>query len=208
MNPAGSHLRPAARLRLAVVAAVLGTVGGALIWMLWVLPIVASVDRAEPHPLGDAIVVDLDADERAGIWAQGISANLGSLECVVVAPGGEPVAQRGAPALDWSSTLWWMTPKPGFEQTAQFTAPAAGPYEVRCADSLDIYDGAFLIAGDSFGGGSIGLGRGGGADYPIGTMLSFGAVFLPPFAVAVTIIVLIRVAASRRTRRRAEGMAA
>lgn len=202
MRPAGSGTHPATRLRVAVAAAVLGGVGGALIWVLWVLPIVASVDRAEPRPLGDAIVVELGADQRAGVWAQGVSASLGTLDCVVTAPDGGAVAQRGAPALDWSSTLWWMTPKAGFEQITQFTASTAGAHEVRCTDSLDIYDGAFLIAGDSFGGGSIGLGRGGNADYPVGTMLSFGAVFLPPFAVGVTIIVLIRLGVSRRTARR------
>ena len=207
MSPAGTRIHPATRLRSAMLAAVLGAIGGTLIWVLWVLPVVASVDRADPRPLGDAIVVELGVDERAGVWSQGVSASLGTLDCVVTGPDGASVAQRGAPALDWSSTLWWMTPKPGFVQTSQFTASAAGAYEVRCADSLDIYDGAFLIAGDSFGGGSIGLGRGGGADYPVGTMLSFGAVFLPPFAVAVSIIVLIRVAVSRRALRRAQDAA-
>ena len=207
MSPAGTRIHPATRLRSAMLAAVLGAIGGTLIWVLWVLPIVASVDRADPRPLGDAIVVELGVDERAGVWSQGVSASLGTLDCVVTGPDGASVAQRGAPALDWSSTLWWMTPKPGFVQTSQFTASAAGAYEVRCADSLGIYDGAFLIAGDSFGGGSIGLGRGGGADYPVGTMLSFGAVFLPPFAVAVSIIVLIRVAVSRRALRRAQDAA-
>ena len=179
-------------------ALVLCAVGGVLIWLLWVLPIVASVDRADPHPLSDTVAVELAASERAGVWAQGISANLGTVECSVTAPDGTRVAQHGAPALDWDDTLWWITPEPGFAQVSQFTSTEAGEYRVQCIDSLDTYEGAFLIAGDSFGGGSVGLGRGGGADYAVGTMLSFGAVFLPLFTVGLAIIVVIRAFASRR----------
>ncbi|WP_435743718.1 hypothetical protein [Microbacterium sp. PMB16] len=173
-----------------------------LIWTLWVLPIAASVDAADSRPLGATFTVELEAGERVGVWSQGISASLGTTECTVTAPDDSRVAQRGAPALDWDDTLWWMTPKRGFAQMSQVTAATTGDHRIRCEDSLDTYDGAFLVAGDSFGGGSIGLGRGGGADYAVGTMLAFGAVFLPPFAVGVTIIVLVRTASARRSARR------
>lgn len=185
------------RDRAALVAALICAVGGVLIWFLWVFPVAASVDVADAHPMGEPAVVQLDAGQRAGIWGRGIAANLGTMACTVTAPDGEGVATRSGPSLDWSDTLWWMTPKWGFEQSAQFTAADAGAYRVSCVDSLDTYDGEFLIAGDSFGGGSIGLGRNGGSDYAIGSLLAFGAVFCPPVAIMLPIIIGIRLALAK-----------
>ncbi|MCK2036271.1 hypothetical protein KZC51_08985 [Microbacterium sp. SSW1-49] len=186
------------RDRLALGAALTSVVAGALIWLLWVLPVATSVDRAAAHPLGEPAIVELDAGQRVGIWGSGISANLGTMACTVNTAEGEDVATRGGPALVWSDTLWWMTPKWGFEQSVQFTALEAGMYRVSCADSLDTYDGEFLVAGDSFGGGSVGLGRHGGSDFAVGSVLAFGAVFCPLFAVLLPIVIGIRLAISRR----------
>lgn len=186
------------RDRFALATALICAVGGVLIWVLWVFPVVASVDAADTHPMGERALVELDAGERVGVWGRGISANLGTMACTVTAPEGDGVATSSGPSLDWSDTLWWMTPKWGFEQSAQFTAADTGAYRVSCADSLDTYDGEFLIAGDSFGGGSIGLGRNGGSDYAIGSLLAFGAVFCPLVAVMLLVIVGVRLAVTRR----------
>ncbi|GGM45850.1 hypothetical protein [Microbacterium saperdae] len=186
------------RDRLALAFAPICALGGVLIWVLWVLPIAASVDAADPHPIGETTVVELETGERVGVWGRGISANLGTMACAVTAPDGEAVATRGGPSLGWSDTLWWMTPRGGFAQSAQFIAPAAGAYRVSCMDSLETYDGDFLIAGDTFGSGSIGLGRNGGNDFAIGSLLAFGAVFLPPLAVLLPAVIGIRLAVTRR----------
>lgn len=190
------------RDRFALATALLCAVGGVLIWVLWVLPVAASVDAADTHPMGEDARVELDAGERVGIWGRGISASLGTMTCIVAAPQGDDMATSIGPSLDWSDTLWWMTPKWGFERSAQFTAADAGAYRVSCADSLDTYDGEFLIAGDSFGGGSIGLGRNGGSDFAIGSLLAFGAVFCPPVAVMLLVIIGIRLARAKRRSRR------
>jgi hypothetical protein len=173
-------------------------VGAVLIWVLWVFPVAASVEAADPHPIGESAVAELAAGERVGIWGRGISANLGTMACTVAAPDGEGVATRGGPSLGWSDTLWWMTPRWGFEQSAQFIAPDAGAYRVSCVDSLDTYDGDFLIAGDTFGSGSIGLGRNGGSDFAVGSLLAFGAVFCPLLAVLLPAVIGIRLAVTRR----------
>ncbi|KJL28461.1 hypothetical protein [Microbacterium oxydans] len=198
------------RDRIAVAGAVCCAVIGALIWILWVLPITASVDAASAQPIGSSpAAVQLDAGARVGIWGRGISPTLGTMSCAVTAPSGDAVGQHGGPSLTWSDTLWWMTPKWGFEQVSRFTAPTAGEYLVVCTDSLQTYDGEFLVAGDAFGAGDIGLGRTGGADFAIGSVLAFGAIVCPLVAVLLGIILGIRalrlVAARRRASRRAFG---
>jgi hypothetical protein len=190
------------RDRLALTAAFLCAIGGVLIWLLWVFPVASSVDAAADHPLGEPAVVELDPGQTVGIWGRGISASLGTMACTVSTPAGEGVVTRGGPSLDWSDTLWWMTPKWGYEQSAQFTAADAGAYRVSCADSLDTYDGEFLVAGDSFGSGSIGLGRNGGSDFAVGSLLAFGAVFCPLLAVLLPIVIGIRLAVTRGRARR------
>ncbi|MGH3691549.1 MAG: hypothetical protein ACRDT7_15465 [Microbacterium sp.] len=180
-------------------------VAGALIWILWVAPIASSVADADAVPIGGSVKLDLAAGERVGVWGSGISAAFGTMECTVTAPDGTELPQRGGPSLSWDDTLWWMTPKRGFEQRAQFTSVDAGLHTVTCVDSLDTYDGEFLLAGDAFGTGSVGLGRSGGSDFAVGTLLAFGAVFCLPVAVALPVVISIRRLAARRRRGRGDG---
>jgi hypothetical protein len=180
---------------------------GVLIWTLWVIPVAASVAAAQSVPLEHAEEIELDAGERVGIWGSGISAMLGTLECSVSGPGGTELSQRGGPSLSWDDTLWWMTPKRGFEQQTQFTAADEGVHTVTCSDSLATYDGEFLVAGDAFGSGSIGLGRTGGSDFAVGTALAFGAVFCLPVAMLLPVVILIRRRVTRGRRARHAGRA-
>ncbi|WP_230108085.1 hypothetical protein [Microbacterium foliorum] len=186
------------RHRMAFVAAAVCAVAAVSIWTLWVLPIVRSIDAAEDVPLGATTVVDLEEGERVGIWASGISASLGTMDCRVLGPDGEERPQRGPGAVNWDDVLWWMTPRPGFVQSSQFTAAAPGAHRVTCRDSLDMYDGRFLVAGDSIGQGSIGLGRTGGADFAQGTLLAMGAVMCPPLAVLLPLVTLVTRLITRR----------
>lgn len=180
-------------------------VAAVLIWTLWVLPIAASVRESDATPLDRSVAIELGAGERVGVWGAGISAMLGTMECAVIAPDGAELPQRGAPSLTWDDTLWWMTPQRGFEQRTQFTSVDAGTHTVTCRDSLDTYDGEFLVAGDTFGSGSIGLGRNGGSDFAVGTILAFGAVFCPLFVVLLPGVILVRRLVTRSRRRRAHG---
>lgn len=183
--------------RTALGAAAVAAVAGALIWLLWVLPISASVEQAQSRPLGRTISVELEAGEGAGIWASGISPTLGTSECTVRGPGGDTATQGGAPSLNWDDTLWWMTPRQGFEQISRFTAAETGAHEVRCTDALDTYDGEFLLAGDAFGDGAVGLGRSGAAEFAVGTFLAFCAVVLPAFAILLPIVIGLRLLVAR-----------
>jgi hypothetical protein len=176
---------------------------GVLIWTLWVTPIASSVGGADAVPIGRSVKIELSAGERVGVWGSGISAAFGTMECTVTAPDGIELPQRAGPSLSWDDTLWWMTPKRGFEQRTQFAAIDAGLHTVTCIDSLDTYEGEFLLAGDAFGNGSVGLGRNGGSDYAVGTLLALGAVFCPPMAVLLPVVIMIRRLATRR--RRAHG---
>ncbi|WP_217183435.1 hypothetical protein [Streptomyces sp. AC495_CC817] len=187
--------------QVALGAAAVCAVAAVLIWVLWALPVARSVGEAEPAAIGDTITVEL-AEGPAGIWGSGRSPLLGTMECTVTGPSGERLAQSGPPSLTWDDTLWWLTPRPGFEQVTRFTAPAAGVYDVACTDALDTYDGSFLVAGDTFGTGTIGLGRTGSSDFAVGTVLAFSAVVLPLFAALVPLIILVRRFVERRRRRR------
>lgn len=178
---------------------------GALIWALWVLPVAASVAEAEPLPLGRTAEIDLDAGERVGVWGGGISAMLGTMQCAVIGPDDAELAQRGGPSLSWDDTLWWMTPRHGFEQRTQITSVEAGTHTVTCTDALDTYDGEFLVAGDAFGSGSIGLGRNGGSDFAVGSLLALGAVFCPLIVVLLPGVIGIRRLVTRRRRARSGG---
>lgn len=178
--------------RAAFAASGLALLAGVLIWLLWVLPITRSVGEAAPSAIGEPIVSELSAGQRVGIWGSGRSAAFGTVECTVSDARGDLLALRGAPALTWDDTLWWASPRPGFEQLSQFTATAAGLYTIDCVDSLGYYEGQFLVAGDTFGAGSIGLGRTGSNDFAVGSALAFSAVVLPLFAVLVPLIVALR----------------
>lgn len=186
---------------MAFFAAAICAVTGVLIWALWVLPIVRSIESAEDVPIGQTMAVDLDSGARVGIWTSGISATLGTMDCSVIGPDGAERPQQGPSAVSWDDVLWWMTPRTGFVQSAQFTAAEAGTHLVDCRDSLDTYDGRFLVAGDSIGDGSIGLGRTGGNDYPVGSLLALGAVMCPPLAVFLPLVILLRRLITRRVPR-------
>lgn len=189
------------RDRIALGGAALALVVGALIWVLWVLPIARSVGEATPTPIGVPVVVDLEAGERVGIWSSGLPASFGTMDCTVTSPEGAPVPQVGPPSLTWDDTLWWMTPRRGFEQLSQIVGASAGPHTIECSDSLDRYDGEVLVAGDAFGPESIGLGRTGSSDFAGGTLLAFGAVVCPPFAVLLPIVIGLRRLRDRRRAR-------
>ena len=198
MSPAAHRSGLTDRDHVALGAALVALLAGVLIWTLWVIPIASSVDEAEPSGLGSSVRVDLDEGERFGVWASGISAALGSTSCTVIAPDGAELPWRGAPSLTWDDTLWWMTPRHGFEQIVQFTASASGVHTVTCVDSLGTYDGDFLVAGDSFGGGEVGLGRTGSNGFALGTVLAFCAVVLPLFSVLLPVVIGLRIVFTRR----------
>lgn len=176
------RLNPRRMLPIAGITAVIG----ALVWLLWALPISSSVRDAHPRALGEPIAVTLEPGERAGIWTDSAAAALETLECTATDARGREIGLRRAPALSWDDALWWATPRTGFEQVRAFTAPSA--VEVRCVDRMGVYDGGFLIAGDSFGSGSIGLGRTGGNDFAVGTILVFCAVVCPLLAVFLLVL--------------------
>ncbi len=186
------RLNPGRMLPVAAVSAIIG----ALVWLLWALPISGSVRDAHPRALGESISVMLEPEERAGIWTDSAAAALETLECAATDERGRVLDLRRAPALSWDDVLWWATPRAGFEQVRAFTAQTAGAVEVRCVDLMGVYDGGFLIAGDGFGSGAIGLGRSGGNDFAVGTILVFCAVVCP--LLAVLLLVLSAIGAVRR----------
>ncbi|MCI1020210.1 hypothetical protein HWD99_16410 [Microbacterium sp. C5A9] len=202
MTAAPSADRLTTRDQAAFIAAAFCAVVSVLIWTLWVLPIVRSVEDAEPSAIGGSISVELSSGQTAGVWASGRAASLGTMECVVTGPDGSALLQRAGSALRWDDVLWWVTPRPGFEQRSQFTSVDAGPHLVRCEDPLDTYDGEFLVAGDSFGTGAIGLGRTGASDFGIGEVLVFCAVLCPPLAVLIPLVIVLRRLFTRRRARR------
>ena len=165
-----------------LVLALISALAGAGVWGLWVLPTNASVRDARPHPIESHIEATLAAGERVGIWSNSVAADLEVLECEVIGPDGAEVATRRAPALNWDDTLWWFSARPGFTQLRAFEAAHDGRYSVQCQDETGWYEGEFLLASDSFGGGSIGLGRFGSNDFATGTILAFCAVVCPLLA--------------------------
>mgnify|MGYP006920030396 FL=1 len=94
---------------MAFFAAAICAVTGVLIWALWVLPIVRSIESAEDVPIGQTMAVDLDSGARVGIWTSGISATLGTMDCSVIGPDGAERPQQGPSAVSWDDVLWWMT---------------------------------------------------------------------------------------------------
>lgn len=161
-------------------------VGSALIWILWVLPTARSIERAEPVPLGEAIEVP---DGAHGVWVSGRAAMLGLVRCE-----SDGVLSSG-PSLDWDDTLWWMTPRDGFEQARR----VSGASSITCEAAMEGYEGEYLIAGDTFGDRRVWIGRMGEAS---GTLLAVGAVGLPLFAAFLTPILIVQ--AIRRSRARRE----
>ena len=179
--------RPTQRRRMAsprrlLVLTLIIALAGAGVWGLWALPANASVRDARPHPIGSPVEATLAAGERVGIWSNSVAADLEVLKCEVTGPQGVEVATRRAPALNWDDTLWWYTSRPGFAQLRAFEAAHDGKYSVQCRDATGWYEGEFLLASDSFGGGSVGLGRFGSNDFATGTILAFCAVVCPLLA--------------------------
>lgn len=169
-----------------VVACLIGT---ALIWILWVVPVARSVDEAEPVPLGRTIAV---SDGAHGVWVSGRAGMLGLVQCT---SDGEVTS---GPSLDWEDTLWWMTPREGFEQTRR----VSGATSITCESTLESYEGEYLVARDVFGSRKVWIGRMG---EPSGTVLALGAVGLPLFAVFLTPVLVVR--ELRRVRSRRESSA-
>lgn len=153
--------------------------GSVLVWLLWAHPVADALNRAETHPLGVPLQVDLEQKQRVGIWTNSVAADLGTLKCSVTTLGGKSVPTVAPPALEWSDVLWWASSRPGFSQIAGFSAPESSEYTVQCTERTGWYDGDLLLAADSFGEGSIGLGRMGAADFAQGTILVYAAVVLP-----------------------------
>ena len=165
--------------------------GSLLIWLLWAHPVADALNRAETHPLDVPLHVDLEQNERVGIWANSVASDLGTLECAVTTPAGESVPTVAPPALEWSDVLWWASSRPGFTQIAGFSARESAEYTVQCTESTGWYDGEMLLASDSFGEGSIGLGRTGAADFAQGTILAYAAVVLPLLTLALGVMTVV-----------------
>lgn len=184
------------------VACVLSAALGLGLWLFWVLPVHASVAQAEPGPSGASVSVRLEEGQWVGIWASGPAATLGTLECAVRLAGGGEVAVERVRDLSWNDTLWWVTPRAGFESYAGFSAGAAGDYSVSCSDSIGSYEATYLLAKDPQAPGWIGLGRGGSADYRSSSVLAYGAVVAPLLAVLLLPIMGVQSLRARRQRRR------
>lgn len=179
------------KLRRLLPLTLVCALGSALVWLLWAHPIADSLNRAETHPLHTPLEVDLSAGDRIGIWTNSVAADLGTLECSVTGPGNRTQKLTGPPALEWSVVLWWASARPGFSQVAGFSAQDSAVYTVHCTERTGWYDGELLLASDSFGEGSIGLGRMGSADFAQGTILAYCAVVLPLLTVALGIMTLV-----------------
>lgn len=165
--------------RRLLVFALIFALAGAGIWGLWVLPVNASVREAKPYPIGSPVEMTLAAGDRVGIWSNSLAADLEVLECEVRDSAGAEVATLRSPALSWDDVLWWVTARSGFAQIRAFEAAGDVEYTVDCRDETGWYEGDFLLAADSFGGGSVGLGRSGSNDFATGTILAFCAVVCP-----------------------------
>lgn len=182
--------RLASPLRLLVIASLFAIIG-ALVWALWVAPINASVRAAQPQPLGTSSEVTLDTGASLGVWTDSVAADLGTLTCTMTNDGGNEVGARRPPALNWDDVLWWATAQPRFAQMVAFVAPHEGNYTVSCSEKFSSYGGQFLVADNSFGEGSIGLGRSGSNDFATGTILAYCTVVCPLLAVLLLIMARI-----------------
>jgi len=157
--------------------------GAALLWVLWVLPIAASVANATPIPLGAAQDVQLRAGDQLGIWTSAPVPGL--VQCAATQGNGEEVRFSHGPTTGWDTTLWWVTPGDGFKQQFKIAAQTDGSISVKCWSGAADPEGDYLIADDTFMGGTIGLGRSGTNDYALSAVLAIGAVLLPLLALAL-----------------------
>lgn len=184
--------------RRLLVLALISAIVGAGIWWLWVLPVNASVRDATPQPIGSSVEVTLVAGDRVGIWANSVAADLEVLACEVSGPAGAEAAMLRAPSLSWDDAPWWVTARSGFAQIRAFEAGGDGEYSVHCRDETGWYEGEFLLASDSFGGGSVGLGRFGSNDFATGTILVFCAAVCPLLAGMLAVMAAISAVSRKR----------
>ncbi|WP_026555637.1 hypothetical protein [Arthrobacter sp. 35W] len=188
------------RLQFGWSVAGLSIVLSVLVWTLWVIPVNRSIEAAAPVTVGEPVVQELDAGETIGIWASGISASLGTVECAAIGPDGQVPTISQRRDLDWDDTLWWVTARPGFKQVRWFTATLSGSHTITCVDSLGTYGGEYLLADSANGEAVIGVGSSGGVKYPASSMLAFAAVGAPLLAVLLVPIMAVQTIRSRRSR--------
>lgn len=175
-----------------------------LIWALWVLPISRSIESATPAAIGSSVVYEVEKGKTAGIWTSGRSSWLGTVSCTVEGPDGGSPGVLNVRGLSWEDTLWWMTRRSGFEQTRWFTATSSGNHTITCRDSLDTYEGEYLLAKSAAGSGDLGLGRSGGVRYAKSEILAMSAVFTPLLAIMLIPIMTIQTLRVRWSRRKSE----
>ncbi|MDQ1128556.1 hypothetical protein [Microbacterium sp. SORGH_AS_0888] len=197
------HLRARRQLLWCLIPVCL--IATVLIWLLWVLPVAASIQRSTPQSLGSTSQVTASAGERVGVWASGAAASFGLLRCEATDADGAVLDVRRGRSLGWDDTLWWMTPRPGFEQVFQVESSRAGVIAVTCVSAIDTYDAEFLVAGDTFMNGSIGLGRTGSVGFDIGSVLAITAVGFPLFAIVLIPVLVFGPLGLRSHRRRRAG---
>ena len=172
-----------------------------LVWALWVLPVNRSIAAAEPAEIGGPLTTQLAEGATAGIWATGRSALLGTASCSVTGPDGREVPVQSTRDLGWEDTLWWVTARPGFVEIRWFSAAESGEHTVSCVDALGTVEGRYLVADSASGADSVGLGRFGGARYPVSSMLALGAVAGPLLAVLLVPVLGIQTLRVRRAER-------
>ena len=177
-------------------AAGAAAVASALVWGLWVLPVAASVREATPVETGQTVTVPAGEDV-VGIWASGRAAIIGTLSCTV--DGAAAVAWSG-PSLEWDDTLWWVPGRSGFAPELQVRLDPDTRHEVVCEDGLGFFEAEWLVARDAFGTSSLGLGRTGSADYPMGTILAVIAVMAPLFVIVFPLVAAINAVRRRASR--------
>lgn len=173
-------------------------IAGILVWLFWVLPVTRSVESAIPAELGTVLVQELSAQQTVGIWSTRQAATFGTARCTVAGPHGAAIALRASHDIGWDDTLWWMTAQPGFRPTHSFRAQDAGTYTVTCSDVLATYGGEYLLAQSTQGGRLLGVGRGGGASYPFGSVLAITAVGAPLLVIMLTPIMIVQTIRTRR----------
>lgn len=184
------------RLKYGWAAAVASALATVLIWALWVLPISRSIESATPESIGSSVVYDVEKGKKVGIWTSGHSSWLGTVSCTVEGPDGGNPSVLNVRSLSWEDTLWWKTPRQSFEQTRWFTATSSGSHSIMCRDSLDTYEGEYLLGKSAAGGGQLGVGRS-GVTFAKSEILAMSAVFAPLLLILLIPIMTIQTLRAR-----------
>lgn len=184
------------RLKFGWAAAVASALTTVLIWALWVLPISRSIES-----IGSSVVYDVEKGKKVGIWTSGHSSRLGTVSCTVEGPDGGNPSVLNVRSLSWEDTLWWKAPRQGFEQTRWFTATSSVSHSVMCRDSLDTYDGEYLLAKSATVGGQLGVKRI-GVTFAKSEILAMSAVFAPQLLILLIPIMTIQTLRVRLDRRK------